>query len=81
MMSDKAPSQTSLDPEKHAIETSSLGSEPYAQVDPDLDKVVWRKLDMYILPTVAMFYLLSFLVRGMSILDNRLQLIRDVLRA
>lgn len=27
-----------------------------------LERVVWRKLDMFILPVVAMFYLLSFLV-------------------
>ena len=30
--------------------------------DQRLEKVVWRKLDLYILPVVAMFYLLSFLV-------------------
>ncbi len=27
-----------------------------------LERVVWRKLDLFILPVVAMFYLLSFLV-------------------
>lgn len=31
-------------------------------VDSALDKRVWRKLDWYLLPLVAMFYLLSFLV-------------------
>jgi hypothetical protein len=30
--------------------------------DSNLDKVVWKKLDLYVLPVVAMFYLLSFLV-------------------
>ena len=29
---------------------------------PVLEKRIWRKLDFYILPVVAMFYLLSFLV-------------------
>ncbi|KAF8219144.1 MFS general substrate transporter [Tricholoma matsutake] len=62
-MSDKALSRSSIDPEKHAIETSSLGSESSARVNPALEKVVWRKLDLWILPTVAMFYLLSFLDR------------------
>lgn len=32
-------------------------------VDPLLQKTIWRKLDFYILPVVAMFYFLSFLVR------------------
>lgn len=31
--------------------------------NPALEKRVWRKLDLYVLPVVAMFYLLSFLVR------------------
>jgi hypothetical protein len=69
-MSEKALSHTSMDPEKHTIETSSLGSDAVAPVDPALEKVVWRKLDLWILPTVAMFYLLSFLVRRMSIFDK-----------
>lgn len=69
-MSDKALSRSSIDPEKHAIETSSLGSESSARVNPALEKVVWRKLDLWILPTVAMFYLLSFLVRRLSIFDS-----------
>ena len=30
--------------------------------DSNVDKVVWKKLDLYVLPVVAMFYLLSFLV-------------------
>jgi len=30
--------------------------------DPVMDRRVWRKLDLYILPVVAMFYFLSFLV-------------------
>ncbi|KAF8519874.1 major facilitator superfamily domain-containing protein [Hysterangium stoloniferum] len=32
-------------------------------LDPVLEKVVWRKLDMWILPLATMFYLLSFLDR------------------
>jgi hypothetical protein len=77
-MSDKAPSHTSrtstVDPEKHAIETSSLSSEPVAtHVDPALDKVVWRKLDMWILPVVAMFYFLSFLVRPLIVVNSGYQ--------
>ncbi|KAK7047484.1 hypothetical protein VNI00_006715 [Paramarasmius palmivorus] len=31
--------------------------------DAEMDQKVWRKLDMYLLPVVAMFYLLSFLDR------------------
>ena len=54
----------SFDRKKYAYETSSkLGFQ--LQPDPQvaLDKRVWRKLDLWLLPTVAMFYLLSFLVR------------------
>jgi hypothetical protein len=74
-MSDKALSHTSrtstVDPEKHAIETSSLSSEPVpVQLDPALDKIVWRKLDLWILPVVSMFYFLSFLVSPMVIVTS-----------
>ncbi|KAF5377396.1 hypothetical protein D9757_009725 [Collybiopsis confluens] len=31
--------------------------------DPAMEKRVWRKIDLYVLPIVAMFYLLSFLDR------------------
>ena len=45
--------------EKHAsTDDSSSGSFN----DPYLEKRVWRKLDIFILPVVAMFYFLSFLV-------------------
>lgn len=68
-MSVKVQSHISMDPEKHTIETSSLGSDSSApQVDPSMEKVVWRKLDLWLLPTVAMFYLLSFLVREYQII-------------
>jgi hypothetical protein len=54
---------------RHAFETSSSLVEPFTLVDPVLDKAVWRKMDLWLLPTVAMFYLLSFLVRLMAIAD------------
>jgi sugar phosphate permease len=45
--------------------TSSTGSSSDYPVvdDPAMEKRVWRKIDMYVLPVVAMFYLLSFLDR------------------
>ncbi|CAK5279162.1 unnamed protein product [Mycena citricolor] len=59
---EKAPSRTSTDPEKVADASSSvLESEPV--FNDALDKVVWRKMDMWIIPIVALFYLLSFLDR------------------
>lgn len=42
-----------------SVDTVSL----VPSVDPAMEKVVWRKLDLYVLPMVALFYLLSFLVR------------------
>jgi hypothetical protein len=49
--------------EKHAgSEADSLEAEAMT-VNPALERVVWRKMDLWILPIVAMFYLLSFLVR------------------
>jgi hypothetical protein len=30
--------------------------------DTDMETKIWRKLDLYILPVVSMFYFLSFLV-------------------
>ncbi|KAJ8090738.1 hypothetical protein PM082_018304 [Marasmius tenuissimus] len=45
-------------------ETSSLGSDnDEVLVNPTLERTVWRKLDLFVLPTVAMFYFLSFLDR------------------
>lgn len=53
--------------EKHTgSEAGSLGDDSFGDkstiIDPALEKVVWRKMDKWILPVVAMFYLLSFLV-------------------
>lgn len=59
------PSRSSGEPEKHDDLTASSRndsdlSEPI--IDHTLEKTVWRKLDLWILPVVAMFYFLSFLV-------------------
>ncbi|KAL0573852.1 hypothetical protein V5O48_008093 [Marasmius crinis-equi] len=54
-------STKSSEPDKLA--TSSTGSIDDVTTNPALEKRVWRKLDMYVLPIVAMFYLLSFLDR------------------
>lgn len=43
------------------VDAESLSDESLA-LDPALEKIVWRKMDKWILPVVAMFYLLSFLV-------------------
>ncbi|KAF8960454.1 major facilitator superfamily domain-containing protein [Flammula alnicola] len=62
---DKASSHTTEDPEKHNDSGSSLRSpSPVLVKDPVLEKAVWRKLDLCILPVVAMFYFLSFLDRS-----------------
>ncbi len=45
----------------HSLTTTHASSS--SVYDPVLEKRVWRKLDLYVLPVVAMFYLLSFLVR------------------
>ncbi|KAJ6630309.1 major facilitator superfamily domain-containing protein [Mycena sp. CBHHK59/15] len=58
---DKVASRTSTDPEKH-VDASSVGSDQPI-TNSELEKVVWRKLDMWILPVVTIFYLLSFLDR------------------
>jgi hypothetical protein len=76
-MSEKSFSHTSMDAEKHIIETTStLGSDVGAPLDPAMEKVVWRKLDMWILPTVAMFFLLSFLVSRILVFYKGSQLTR-----
>ena len=61
---DRASSHNSEDPEKinHDSQSSRESPSPAPVVDPALDKRVWRKLDLFILPVVTMFYLLSFLV-------------------
>lgn len=46
--------------EKLEKSTIAIGSEILE--DDVLDKTVWRKLDRRILPLIAVFYLLSFLV-------------------
>ncbi|RDB27444.1 hypothetical protein Hypma_004085 [Hypsizygus marmoreus] len=55
------PSQTSIDPEK-VIDSSGSFNESPALSDPSLNKV-WRKIDLFVLPVVSMFYFLSFLDR------------------
>lgn len=37
------------------------------QSDAELEKTVWRKMDMWILPVVSIFYLLSFLVSSIHL--------------
>ncbi|KAJ7765742.1 major facilitator superfamily domain-containing protein [Mycena metata] len=54
-------SRTSTDPEKN-VDASSVGSDQPV-VNSELERVVWRKLDVWILPVVTIFYLLSFLDR------------------
>ncbi|TFK36156.1 major facilitator superfamily domain-containing protein [Crucibulum laeve] len=52
------------DYEKHADTDSSIRSDSPAVVVSDvLEKRVWRKIDIWILPIATMFYLLSFLDR------------------
>lgn len=72
---DKMSSRSSLDPEdKHlhrysSEETMSMGSvcaSPLStrmKFSSDMERKVWFKADLWILPVVTMFYLLSFLVR------------------
>lgn len=45
--------------DKHAESPDSL-------VHDALEKRVWRKLDLFVLPVVSMFYLLSFIVGGFT---------------
>ncbi|THU98827.1 MFS general substrate transporter [Dendrothele bispora CBS 962.96] len=60
-MSSSGNSDIEKHPENDSKSVSSVESE--VVVDPEMEKKVWRKLDMYVLPIVAMFYLLSFLDR------------------
>jgi hypothetical protein len=57
---DKVASRSSSNPEKN-VDSSSLGSDQ-PLVNDQLERTVWRKLDIWILPIVTLFYLLSFLV-------------------
>ncbi|KAF9041475.1 major facilitator superfamily domain-containing protein [Panaeolus papilionaceus] len=59
----KTPSQSSGDPEKHGSEVSRESS-PGPVHDPVMERRVWRKLDMWLLPVVTIFYLLNFLDRS-----------------
>ena len=63
------PSTTPMTDCKGQETTGSLGIRPSTLTDVDLamDKAVWRKLDFRLLPTLAMFHLLSFLVRKLAI--------------
>jgi len=57
------PSRTSVDPEKITdSDSTSSDSDVSPTFDPALERV-WRKIDLFVLPIVAMFYLLSFLDR------------------
>ena len=49
----------------YSAENARLSALP--RDDERLERVVWRKLDCFILPVVAMFYLLSFLVSEPSL--------------
>ena len=61
-----------------AFESKSLSwsGKPHIDgIDPAVERRVVRKLDVYILPIMTMFYLLSFLVRSRScLLPNVLSL-------
>jgi hypothetical protein len=54
------PPSDSKHSQSNSVESYSANEGTYDSV---LDKRVWRKLDWLVLPTVAIFYLLSFLVR------------------
>ncbi|KAJ7290157.1 major facilitator superfamily domain-containing protein [Mycena rebaudengoi] len=61
-------SRACTDPERNVIDTGTgsidtgTGSEQPV-FNSELERVVWRKIDMWILPIVTIFYLLSFLDR------------------
>ncbi|KAJ3576981.1 hypothetical protein NP233_g27 [Leucocoprinus birnbaumii] len=61
----RSPSPSSSDPETQQIGdvVKSEQSGSSVLIDDVLEKRVWRKLDLYVLPVVAIFYLLSFLDR------------------
>ncbi|KAF9459860.1 major facilitator superfamily domain-containing protein [Collybia nuda] len=62
---EKVPSQTSSDPEKPGNDSSELSSlSDTTPLDPAVGRVIWRKIDLWILPVVSMFYFLSFLDRS-----------------
>ncbi|KAJ6503584.1 major facilitator superfamily domain-containing protein [Mycena sanguinolenta] len=58
---DKVSSRSSTDPEKD-VDSSSVINDQLV-VNDELERTVWRKLDIWIIPIVTLFYLLSFLDR------------------
>jgi len=64
---EKSPTSSSSDMEKHRDIVSSDISRnelsPVPVANPKLEKRVWMKVDLWLLPFVTMFYFLSFLVR------------------
>ncbi|KAF7298351.1 MFS domain-containing protein [Mycena kentingensis (nom. inval.)] len=62
---EKTPSRASSDPEKNVVDSASsdAGTESPVVDNPALEGRVWRKLDVWVLPVVTLFYLLSFLDR------------------
>lgn len=52
---------------KDVSSSKSISSGDRVIEDRVMEKRVWRKIDMYVVPVVAMFYLLSFLVRFLSL--------------
>lgn len=64
------PSETSIPEEEKNRRDSQVENSSTDALDSDsdaaLEKRVWRKLDVWILPVVTIFYLLSFLVSPSS---------------
>ncbi|KAK7035976.1 MFS domain-containing protein [Favolaschia claudopus] len=64
----KTSSRTSTEPGK-IVDSTSIGGndsdvdQPVVVVNDQLERTVWRKLDIWILPVVSLFFLLSFLDR------------------
>lgn len=57
------PPRSSIALEKHAIlDSDSVTGHGSTVFDPALERIVWRKMDKWVLPIVSMFYFLSFLV-------------------
>lgn len=52
---------------KDVSSSKSISSGDRVIEDRVMERRVWRKIDMYVVPVVAMFYLLSFLVRFLSL--------------
>jgi hypothetical protein len=56
------PDLKKLESEKDSLSSAEAQRPITTHEDARLERVVWRKLDLFILPVVAMFYFLSFLV-------------------